>query len=140
MQQVSSFTFFTPYLQILRKLEKSIFDIEHCIYKICVYVQYFTNMKSLPRPWYLTKWTYPLSLRSRKETEELFSGASIFIEDAAEIRKLGHCMPLPAANLRLFDCKVTGEENAETEERDRRRLGVMRGTVMAAAIAIEGVG
>lgn len=45
-----------------------------------------------------------------------------------------------AANLSLFDCKVNGEEIrlglAEREERDRR-VGVVRGTVMAAAIAIE---
>lgn len=48
-----------------------------------------------------------------------------------------------ATNLSLFDCKANGEDNrlglAEREEKDRR-VGVVRGTVMAAAIAIEGVG
>lgn len=47
-----------------------------------------------------------------------------------------------ATNLSLFDCKANGEDNrlglAEREEKDRR-VGVVRGTVMAAAIAIEGV-
>lgn len=88
----------------------------------------------------MTKRTKSLSLRSRKEAEELFSGTSIFIDDTAETRKLGHCM---ATNLSLFDCKANGEDNrlglAEREEKDRR-VGVVRGTVMAAAIAIEGVG
>lgn len=59
------------------------------------------------------------------------------------MRKLGHCVPLPAANLRFFGCGVSGEENrtklAEVEERERR-VGAVRGSVMAAAIAIGGVG
>lgn len=43
-------------------------------------------MKSLPSPWYLTKWRIPLSLWSGNDVEELFSGTSELIAEI--MRKL----------------------------------------------------
>ena len=48
-----------------------------------------TKTKSFPRPWYLAKWRKPVSLRSRNEEEEVFTGASMLIEEAT-IRELGY--------------------------------------------------
>ena len=48
-----------------------------------------TKMKSLPRPWYLTKWRKPLSLQSRKEVHEALSRAWMLLIKDVETQKLG---------------------------------------------------
>ena len=96
-------------------------------------------MKSLPRPWYLTKWRKPLSRLSRNDVgSEDFSGAWVLMEEDAEMRKLGHIREL------LFLGKFNWNVEEEEEDRSgamkvrerRRRIGDWRGREMVAAIAI----
>lgn len=94
-----------------------------------------TKMKSLPRPWYLTKWRNPVSLRSRKEAGEAFSTASTLIEDeAAETRRqavLKETLPLTELSFRIGE-----EDRREVKEARERRAGDVRGSEMAAAMAM----
>lgn len=46
---------------------------------------------------------------------------------------------MAAGNLRLLDCKVNGEEKRMGLDERERRVGVVSGVVMAAAIAIAGI-
>ena len=91
-------------------------------------------MKSLPRPWYLTKWRKPLSLRSKNETGDSFSRAPRLMEAEAEAEtpKLG------LFALRKLSCLVKEEEEEWWSEVNDRRAGDVRvpDMVLVAAIAI----
>ena len=94
-------------------------------------------MKSLPRPWYLTKCKNPLSLRSRKEICDSFSKASILME-VAETRKL-RFRRATVFNPRKLGCTEEEEKNlSEVSERRVRewRVGEVRGRKMVAAMAM----
>lgn len=99
-------------------------------------------MKSLPRPWYLTKCRNPLSLRSRKEVWEPFSRASILME-VAETRKLGF-RKATVSNVRKLGWTEEEDEEEEGETLreviERRvtewRVGEVRGREMVAAMAM----
>ena len=98
-------------------------------------------MKSLPRPWYLTKWRKPASRRSRNDVGavETFCGAWVLMEEEAadaEMRNLGHS---PAI---LFLGKLNWIVDDEEEDpvrmsELRRRLGEVRGTEIVAAMAMD---
>ena len=125
---------FKNHLSILNpKPKKKKFQIlfHHAIY---------TKMKSLPRPWYLTKWRKPASRRSRNDVGavEAFCGAWVLMEEAAdaEMRNLGHS---PAI---LFLGKLNwivddDEEDPVRMSELRRRIGEVRGTEIAAAMAMD---
>ena len=100
----------------------------------------YTKMKSLPRPWYLTKWRKPASRRSRNDVGavETFCGAWVLMEEAAdaEMRNLGHS---PAI---LFLGKLNWIVDDEEEDpvrmsELRRRIGEVRGTEIVAAMAMD---
>ena len=94
-------------------------------------------MKSLPRPWYLTKCKNPLSLRSRKEICDSFSKASILME-VAETRKL-RFRRATVFNTRKLGWTEEEEKNlSEVSERRVRewRVGEVRGRKMVAAMAM----
>lgn len=103
-----------------------------------VFFFWVTKMKSLPRPWYLTKWRKPVSRRSKKATVEAFSAAAPRVmeeeDDDAETwrQELGLVEPLVLA-LRKLGCR-----RGLKEENDRRAAGDGddRGAEMAAAIAM----
>lgn len=103
-------------------------------------VKMSTKMKSLPRPWYLTKCRNPLSLRSRKEVSDSLSSDSKLME-VAEAWNLGF---LGGA---VFNPRKLGwtEEEKEREEEGEKlrklwerklRAGEVWGREMLAAMAM----